>query len=192
MVKRVKKGDKGHSAQYVTRSTAIRRLQLTLSDFRRLCILKGVYPREPTKKLKGGDKTYYHCKDLKILEHDTLVDKFREIKAHLKKWKKMQGRKEYERAEELKEQRPRYSLANVIRERYPSFADALRDLDDALCLISLFANFPQHQTLDISAKDIEMCQRLYKEWMTYCSISQCIKKVLFSIKGIYYQVELLG
>ena len=37
-----------------------------------------------------------------------------------------------------------------------------------------------------------MCQRLYKEWMTYCAISQCIKKVFFSIKGIYYQVELMG
>lgn len=28
--------------------------------------------------------------------------------------------------------------------------------------------------------------------MTYCAISQCIKKVFFSIKGIYYQVELMG
>ena len=87
---------------------------------------------------------------------------------------------------------PKYTLSHVIRERYPSFVDALRDLDDALCLVSLFANFPQHQTLELSAKDIQMCQRLYKEWMTYCSISQCIKKVFFSIKGIYYQVELMG
>lgn len=149
MVKKLKRGQKGSAAQYVTRSTAIRRLQLTLQDFRRLCILKGVYPREPTKKLKGGDKTYYHLKDLKILEHDDLLSKFRDIKAHLKKYKKMQGRKEFERAEEIKADAPKYSLANVIRERYPSFIDALRDLDDALCLISLFANFPQHQSLDI-------------------------------------------
>lgn len=192
MVKRVKRGEKGAAAQYVTRSTAIRRLQLSLQDFRRLCILKGVYPREPTKKLKGGDKTYYHSKDLKILEHDSLLGKFRDIKAHLKKYRKMQGRKDYKRAEELKEETPKYTLSHVIRERYPSFVDALRDLDDALCLVSLFANFPQHQTLELSAKDIQMCQRLYKEWMTYCSVSQCIKKVFFSIKGIYYQVELMG
>lgn len=92
---RLKKGTKGESAQYVTRSNAIRRLQLTLQDFRRLCILKGVYPREPKKKLKGSDKTYFHIKDLKILEHDTLLQKFRDIKAHLKKYKKMQGLKQF-------------------------------------------------------------------------------------------------
>ncbi len=89
MVKKLKRGQKGSVAQYVTRSTAIRRLQLTLQDFRRLCILKGVYPREPAKKMKGADKTYYHLKDLKILEHDDLIDKFRQIKTALKKWKKM-------------------------------------------------------------------------------------------------------
>jgi pescadillo protein len=48
-----------------------------------------VYPREPNKKLKVSDKTFFHIKDLKILEHDTLLDKFRDIKAHLKKYKKL-------------------------------------------------------------------------------------------------------
>jgi pescadillo protein len=48
-----------------------------------------VYPREPNKKLNGSDKTYFHIKDLKILEHDTLLDKFRDIKTHLKKYKKL-------------------------------------------------------------------------------------------------------
>jgi pescadillo protein len=73
-----------------------------------------------------------------------LLNKFREIKAHLKKYKMMQGKKEFKRAEEIKEETPRYTLSHVIKERYPSFKDALKDLDDALCLISLFANFPQH------------------------------------------------
>ena len=87
---------------------------------------------------------------------------------------------------------PRYSLTHVIRERYPAFIDALRDLDDALCLLSLFANFPQHQSLGIHAKEIAQAAKLYKEWMTYCTISQCFKKAFFSIKGIYYQVEIMG
>ena len=88
MGKRIKKGKKGANSQYLTRSNAIRRLQLSLADFRRLCILKGVYPREPKKKLRGSDKTYFHIKDLKILEHDNLLEKFRDIKAHLKRYKK--------------------------------------------------------------------------------------------------------
>jgi pescadillo protein len=58
-----------------------------------------VYPREPKKKFKGSDKTYYHIKDLKILQHDELLGKFRDIKAHLKKHKKLLGRKETKLAE---------------------------------------------------------------------------------------------
>ncbi len=99
MGKRIKKGTKGEASQYLTRSNAIRKLQLTLQDFRRVCILKGVYPREPKKKFKGNTKTYFHVKDIKILEHDTLLDKFRQIKAHLKKHKKLLGRREIKLAE---------------------------------------------------------------------------------------------
>lgn len=143
-MKKIKSGKKGEQSQYLTRSKAIRKLQLSLKDFRRLCILKGIYPREPKKKFEGSNKTYYHVKDLKILMHYKLLAKFRDIKAHLKKYKKLIGKKELKLAESHLKKTPKYSLANIIKERYPSFVDALRDADDALCLISLFANLPQH------------------------------------------------
>lgn len=125
-------------------------------------------------------------KDLKILEHDLILQKFHEIKTHLKKYKKLQGKGEYKQAEELKQEAPRYTLSHVIKERYPSFTDALKDLDDALCLISMFATLPQHQSLEIHSKDVAMAKKLYNEWMTYCTVAQCFKKAFFSIKGIYY------
>ena len=121
-----------------------------------------------------------------------MLDKFRDIKAHLKKHKKLLGRREVKLAEKHIKKTPKYSLAPVIKDRYPSFVDALRDLDDALCLISLFAQFPQHLTLEIAKKDLETCQTLYRDFLLYCTVSQCFTKSFFSIKGIYYRVEIMG
>jgi len=192
MGRKIKKGVKGEASQYQTRSNAIRSMQVNLQDFRKLCILKGIYPRQPNKRFKGNDKTYFHVKDLKILQHDQLLDKFRSIKAHLKKHKKYLGRREVKIAETHLKKTPKYNLAPVIKDRYPTFVDALRDLDDALCLISLYAQLPQHETLDVSKKEIAECTKLYRDFMLYCTVSQVFTKAFFSIKGTYYRVEIMG
>ena len=176
----------------MTRSQAIRFLQLGLKDFRKLCILKGIYPREPKRKYKGNNKTYYHIKDIKFLENDKILTTFREINAHMKKITRMEGRREEEEVKILKARTPVYTLQHLIKERFPTFIDALRDLDDCLCLVALFAAFPSHKLLNIPRETVKLCQRLHYEFMLYCTISKSFKKTFLSIKGIYYQAEIMG
>jgi pescadillo protein len=82
------------------------------------------------------------------------------------------------------------SLDHIIKERYPTFVDALRDLDDALSLLFLFANLPSTST--VPPKTIALCQRLCLEFQHYLITSHSLKKSFLSIKGIYYQATIQG
>ncbi len=62
-----KKAHAGEAAAHISRTRAIQKLQITLRDFRRLCILKGIYPRDPKKTPSGKGKTYYSMKDIYFL-----------------------------------------------------------------------------------------------------------------------------
>jgi pescadillo protein len=75
--RRRSQGEAGNAVQYLTRNQALKKLQLKLSAFRRLCILKGVHPREPKRKAHGQHKTYYHAKDIAYLLHEPLLKKAR-------------------------------------------------------------------------------------------------------------------
>ena len=192
MGKKIEKGKKGEATQYIPRSKAIRKLQLTLKDFRRLCILKGVYPREPNKKLQGRNKTYYHAKDINYLAHEKILQKFKEIKLAIKKYKKYMRKDDPEKAKKIKENLPTYSLNHLVKERYPTFPDALRDLDDPLCLVNLFGTFQAHKLFSIPSERAVKCARLAKEFNFYVIKSRSLRKVFLSIKGIYYQADIQG
>nr|A8JBB2.1 RecName: Full=Pescadillo homolog [Chlamydomonas reinhardtii] len=190
--KKLKKGKSGNAAQYITRTQAVRKLQLRLSEFRRLCILKGVHPREPKKKPKGANKTYYHLKDINWLAHEPLLNTFRSIKAHDKKVRKARAKQNKELAKRLAALTPTYRLDHLVKERYPSFVDALRDLDDSLTMVHLFATLPAESKYDIPQRTVQLCRRLALEWQAYVVRSGALRRVFVSVKGYYFQAEILG
>jgi len=180
----------------MTRKRALKKLQLTLKDFRRLCILKGVYPREPRnrKRAQKGNvskiQTLYYEKDIRFLLHEPIVWKFRDFKIFLRKLKKAQEKKNWETVDRLKQNKPKYSLDNIVRERYPTFIDAIRDLEDCLCLCFLYSTFPK--TFKTPVEMTSLCRRLVTEFMHYVIEAKALRKVFCSIKGYYFQAEIKG
>ncbi|XP_068767839.1 pescadillo homolog [Struthio camelus] len=190
-----KKYQRGSATNYITRNKARKKLQLSLPDFRRLCILKGIYPHEPKhkKKVNKGStaaRTFYLLKDIKFLLHEPIVNKFREYKVFVRKLRKAYGKSEWSTVERLKDNKPSYKLDHIVKERYPTFTDALRDLDDALSMCFLFSTFPR--TGKCHVQTIQLCRRLAVEFLNYVIASRSLRKVFLSIKGIYYQAEVLG
>lgn len=192
MVKKLKKGKRGEVTQYLTRAQAIRKLQISLKEFRQICIIKGVYPREPKKKHKGSDKVYYHIKDINYLAHEKILSVFAAIKAHLKKWRKAKAKGDQMKADNLRKNLPKYTLQHVVKERYPSFMDAVRDMDDPVCLINLYASFPGQKTLNVSPKQVQECRTLQRHLNLYVIKSKGLRKIFFSLKGVYFQAEVFG
>lgn len=190
-----KKGESGNAKNFITRTRAIRKLQVSLADFRRLCIFKGIYPREPRNKKKANKGstapvTFYYAKDIQYLMHEPILQKFREHKTFSKKLTKALGKGEIGDAKRLEENRPKYKLDRVIKERYPSFLDALRDIDDALNMMFLFANMPA--TSAVGAKITNQANKLTNQWLAYVARERSLKKVFVSIKGVYYSANVKG
>lgn len=191
MGKLKKRGQEGEATQFVTKGKAMRRLQVTPHQFHRLCILKGIFPRDP-KKRKDQTKTYYHIKDVRFLGSELLLKKFHEIDSWVKKFKKAKGRKDDSKLKTLTGQKPEYTLHHLLKERYPNFLDALKDLDDALSLVCLFASCPSNKDLRISAELVRQSELLWHEFEVYLMATRSLRKCFLSIKGIYYQAEIKG
>ncbi|KAG8146130.1 hypothetical protein E2320_012520 [Naja naja] len=145
------------------------------------------------KKVNKGStaaRTFYLLKDIKFLLHEPIVNKFRDYKVFVRKLRKAYGKSEWNTVQRLKDNKPAYKLDHIIKERYPTFVDALRDLDDALSMCVLFSTFPR--TGKCHVQTIQLCRRLTVEFLNYVVASRGLRKVFLSIKGIYYQAEVLG
>lgn len=123
---------------------------------------------------------------------DPLIEKIRSQKVYLQKYRKAKAKGDVGKIKYLVQNKPKISLNHLVRERYPDFIDALRDLDDPLSLMALFTIFPTHKEFHLSSEKIEACTQLLKYFELYVIKSHSLKKVFVSIKGIYYQAEIMG
>merc|ERR1719162_2615862 len=110
----------------------------------------------------------------------------------MKKFKRLMGRKERSLAASLEERKPTYVLHHLVRERYPSFDDAVRDLDDAVSMLALFQALSADQKREIPAEAVNEATRLYQEFQLFVIRAQALRKVFASIKGYYFQAEICG
>lgn len=174
---------------------ALNKLQLSLNDFRRLCILKGIYPREPKnrKRAQKGNtdiKILYHKKDINFLMHEKLVWTLREMKIMNRRIKYAESIKDKKLKRMRLNKYPELKLDHVVRERYPTFIDAIKDMDDCLTLLFLFSTFPALKS--VTRTQTALCRRLTIEFMHYVIHAKALRKVFVSIKGYYFQAEIKG
>uniref|UniRef100_A0A7E4W8S1 Pescadillo homolog n=1 Tax=Panagrellus redivivus TaxID=6233 RepID=A0A7E4W8S1_PANRE len=175
-MKMKKQYEVGTAAQYISRTAAVKKLQISLKDFQRLCILKGIYPRDPAHKKKANK--------------GSTSNKFREYKTYMKKLVRATSKKEEGKAESLREHKPQFELDHLVKERYPTFASALRDLDDCLNLLFAFAMLPKSKSVKTTV--IDDCRRLTAEFLHYVIQSQTLSKSFITIKGTYFQASIMG
>jgi len=192
MAKKIKKGTKGKTSKFISRAKAIKRLDIPLKDFRKLCILKGVHPREPPKRPANNNKTYYHLKDIKYLAEDKLIQHFRALKIYRKKLHAAVVKRNLDKVKSIKARKPQLDITHVVKERYPRFEDALKDLDDPLTSLALLAHFPSHRLFKINPERIELAKLLLGMFKAFIVKTKRLNKVFLSTRGVYYQVELKG
>ncbi|XP_012152384.2 pescadillo homolog [Megachile rotundata] len=190
-----KKYQSGEGAQFMSRKAALKKLQLSLNEFRRLCILKGIYPREPRNRRRAqkgepGIKILYHKKDIQFLMHEPIIWKLRDQKIFNRKVAKARSLKEYSEMKRYLSNHPTITVDHIVKERYPTFIDALRDLDDCLTLCFLFSTFPSLHR--IPREQSLLCRRLTVEFLHAVINAKALRKVFVSIKGYYYQAEIKG
>lgn len=187
--------ESGEGSHYITRRQALRKLQLSLNDFRRLCILKGIYPREPKhrrKAQKGSTdiKILYHSKDIKFLLHEPIVWNLRDYKIFNRKTNRDRAVRDFRNLKRRLDAYPELKLDHIVKERYPTFIDAIKDLDDCLTLLFLFSTFPSLKY--VPREQSALCRRLTIEFMHAMIASRSLRKVFISIKGYYFQADIKG
>ncbi|KPA75570.1 hypothetical protein ABB37_08452 [Leptomonas pyrrhocoris] len=201
--KRVKK--ERFKKKYLTRMQATRLLQMESIQFRRLCILKGIYPRalaRSKQKQSGNEKQYYLAREIKWLVRDQIAEKMMAFRAWEKKIKRAEamGLVDDLKALHTSRVKPHHSLVATIKERYPYFIDAVRDIDDAMSMLHLYAflspEIKSDSTIEVhhslTSGMHERAQAMCERWSRYVARAHTLTKAFISIKGYYYEAIVKG
>ncbi|RNF01964.1 pescadillo [Trypanosoma rangeli] len=201
--KRVKK--ERLKKKFLTRMQATRLLQIDSIQFRRLCILKGIYPRalaRSKQKQSGNDKQYYLAREIKWLVRDHLAERMMAHRAWEKKVRRAEamGLADDLKVLKSKKVKPQYSLVATIKERYPFFIDAVRDIDDAMSMIALYAflspevmsetTIETHHVLTSGLH--QRAREISERWNRYVARAHVLSKGFISIKGYYFEAIVRG
>lgn len=157
--------------------------------------MKGIYPVEPKHRRhvnhgNSAHNTFYLVKDIRFIAHEPIIQKFRDFKIFIRRLRKAIGKNERDTAEHIRSNEPVYRVDHIVKERYPTFVDALRDIDDALSMCYLFSSFPKGKV--VKPHLVQLCRRVIVEFMHYVIETRALRKVFVSIKGFYYQAEIMG
>lgn len=122
--------------------------------------------------------------------HEPIIWKLRDYKIFTRKVGRAKALKDFQTMKRHLENHPTLKLDHIVKERYPTFLDALQDLDDCLTLCFLFSTFPslKHIPRDQST----LCRRLTVEFMHAVIEAKALRKVFISIKGYYFQADIKG
>jgi len=188
------KGTFGEQAWYMPHDKAIKKLQLTPEEFLRICIYKGVHPREPRKRFGKPNQTYYHTKDIEYLKNDPILQTFAEMKVFDRKFKRLIFRKDFERAKNYKNwMQPYLNLARVVKERHPTFEEAVKcELEDCLSTLCLVAGLPADEQTELKGGAIAEVRKLLDEFYWMMAQLNLIKKGFISQKGFYLTANVAG
>lgn len=178
------KGKEGKSSNLIKEDEAIERVALDPKDMGRVAILRGVYPKVSPKD-KNSPWAYFHKKDLAMINADPMAWFIRDHANWLKHHEKRYNRKELDQTPE-----PIAPYDQLIRSRYPTFADAIKDLDDALTTIALFAQMSGTDILD-SARVLK-CRHLLAEFHYYVSHKHLLTKGFISKRGFHFEAQIEG
>ena len=185
MGKQSKKGEKGKKSNLIREDKIEQRVAIPdRYEFRRLCIFHGVYPREIPNE-KASPFAAFHKKDLTMLNTSPMADYIRAHAAWLKHHQRKVNRQEVDGRPE-----PKAPYAELIRSRYPTFKDAVKDLDDALTTVALFAQMKGGDL--IPSERIMKCRKLLTEFHYYVAQTKSLNYGFISVRGFHFEATLEG